>query len=240
MIIGLGFRWQEIGLTVDIGSLSEATFPAPAFSKEMAHGGCDTRYVSFGDRFIQLGRWRLAAINDQHFSISHNAGQTSEIHRHDGRFFTGPRTDYNAWDRPIGFPYGITFGVGFVQIGKFRLGMVDERHFSISHQSGFTSKIFRDDGTVYDGPRSDYDLWKVRSSGPAAGITSGDKFLQIGRFRLGDVHGHWLTLTHNSGSTSQVWKSDGTLQTGPGLDHWTPYVAHRHPKWHCGNIQQLA
>ena len=26
------------------------------------------------------------------------------------------------------------------------------------------------------GPRSDYDLWKVRSTGPAAGITFGDRW----------------------------------------------------------------
>eukprot|EP00439_Symbiodinium_sp_Y106_P062771 s177_g9.t1 len=42
--------------------------------------------------------------------------------------------DYSAWDRPLGFPSGITFGPQFIQIGKWRMGQIDEQHFSIAHQ----------------------------------------------------------------------------------------------------------
>lgn len=155
----------------------------------MAHGTCEHKFGIFGDRFIELGAWRLAAIDHLHFSISHKDGYTAQIYRYDGTVHPGPRTDYNAWDRAVGFPYGIAFGPSFIQIGLFRLGMVDKHHFSISHKWGYTCQIFRNDGTLHPGPRSDYDLWKVRSTGPASGITFGHKFLQIGTFRIGDADG---------------------------------------------------
>ncbi|CAE7664347.1 unnamed protein product [Symbiodinium pilosum] len=204
--------------------------------EEMAHGTCDRKFGTFGDRFIQLGDWRLAAIDDTHFSISHKDGQTAQIYRSDGTLHPGPRTSYNAWHRPIGFAYGIAFGSSFIQIGLFRLGMVDDNHLSISHKWGSVSQVFRGDGTLHPGPRSDYDLWKVRSTGPAAGITFGDRFLQIGRFRLGDADGWHMTLTHEGGQTIQIFRGDGTLHPGPRTD-WTHPVGNRYPKWHCGNIQ---
>ena len=154
------------------------------------------------------------------------------------RWYLAPRTDYNAWSRPIGYPYGITFGPSFIQIGLFRLGMVDKEHFSIAHKYGYVSQIFRSDGTLHPGPRSDYDLWKVRSSGPASGITYGDRFLQIGKFRIGDADGWHMLITHVDGQTIQIYRGDGTLHPGPRTD-WTHALQGRYPKWHCGNIQQL-
>jgi len=44
-------------------------------------------------------------------------------------------------------------GPGFIQLGNWRIGNVDGTHFSFSHQSGYTSVIYRKDGTVHKGPR---------------------------------------------------------------------------------------
>ena len=44
----------------------------------------------------------------------------------------------------------------FVQIGNFRVGDVDGQHFSVAHVGGKTMQIFRSDGTLHPGPRSDY------------------------------------------------------------------------------------
>ena len=38
--------------------------------------------------------------------------------------------------------------------GEFRLGQVDDTHFSISHSGGQTIMIFRSDGTLHGGPRT--------------------------------------------------------------------------------------
>jgi len=42
-------------------------------------------------------------------------------------------------------------GNGFLQFGLWRIGMVDTHHFSFSHDSGYTSVIYRSDGTIHYG-----------------------------------------------------------------------------------------
>ena len=82
--------------------------------------------VHFGDRFMQFGSFRMGAVDDNHFSISHNGGQTIQIFRSDGTLHPGPRRDFGLWHRPIlDVPLGISFGDRFVQLGKFRVGDVD-------------------------------------------------------------------------------------------------------------------
>ena len=56
---------------------------------------------------LQIGNnWKLGQMYDKnHFSVSakqdaglsNNAAKTAIIHRHDGKAFSGPRSDYNAW-----------------------------------------------------------------------------------------------------------------------------------------------
>eukprot|EP00439_Symbiodinium_sp_Y106_P054974 s177_g7.t1 len=100
--------------------------------------------LPMGDRFIQLGHWRLAAIDDNHFSISHK----------DTRF-----VDFGAWGRSIGAAKGISFGFQYIQIGKFRMGAVDENHLSIAHIGGQTAQIFRNDGTLHPGPTTHWSTY---------------------------------------------------------------------------------
>ncbi|CAE7397036.1 unnamed protein product [Symbiodinium sp. CCMP2456] len=204
---------------------------------EMAYGACDSGWAAFGDRFIQLGDWRLAAIDQTHFSISHKDGVTSQIWRADGTVHGGPRSDFSAWGRPLGFPSGITFGPQFIQIGKWRMGQIDGAHFSIAHQDGQTAQIFRQDGTLHSGPRTDYNAWS-RSSGPAGSTTFGDRFIQFGRFRIGDADGTHFIVTHHGGQTIQIYHKHGTLHPGPRTD-WTPALNDRYPQWHCGTVQSV-
>jgi len=51
-------------------------------------------------------------------------------------------------------------GNGFLQFGLWRIGMVDTHHFSFSHDSGYTSVIYRSDGTIHygQGQRKDFGL----------------------------------------------------------------------------------
>ena len=114
--------------------------------------------IKFGDRFIQLGAFRIGEVNHGHFSVSHSDSQTNAIFRSDGHHFSGPRTDWGLQSRSLGEPYGVTFGDRFVQIGHFRMGDVDGTHFSISGAEK-TIAVFKKDGTVHYGPREDYTLF---------------------------------------------------------------------------------
>ncbi|CAE7677387.1 unnamed protein product [Symbiodinium sp. CCMP2456] len=201
---------------------------------EMAFGPCKSDFGAFGDRFIQLGQWRIAAIDATHLSVSHQSGHTAQIYRADGTLHPGPRHDFGSWHRPTGFPYGITFGPGFIQIGNFRLGAIDDIHFSVSHRDHRrTAQIYRSDQTTHPGPRGDFHAWGL-SAGPAVGITFGDRFLQIGNFRLGDADGGHLALTHENGNILHIFRSDGH-----NFYHQTGHAAmvnQRYQHQHCRSI----
>ena len=207
--------------------------------------------ITTGDRFLQLGDWRFADIDGNHFSISHRRGQTAMIYRNDGTRHGGPRTDWGSWGResknvdtsgtsltqqskrPIwkGFRFKkhimsrisaeqkIKFGDRFIQFGNFRMGAFDDTHFSISHRDGQTIQVFRSDGTLHPGPRTDYGLWH-RPIGVAQGVTFGDRFVQMGNFRVGDVDSTHFSVSHIGSQTIQIYRSDGEVFPGPRTD-WT-------------------
>ncbi|CAE7620859.1 unnamed protein product, partial [Symbiodinium necroappetens] len=213
-------------------------WPCPQIG-DIAFGTCDRSFGAWGDRFVQLGDWRLAAIDANHFSISHRDGWTAQIFRSDGTLHPGPRTDFSSWDRPVGFPHGITFGKNFVQIGSFRLAAMDDNHLTVSHSSGNTAQIFRSDATVHPGPRTDWNAWKDREqdvAGLAAGVRYGKHFLQIGNFRLGDAGSVHLLVTHSTDTSPSTSRTIRIYRFGetPG---WGPQVTDRPTQSHCGAIQ---
>jgi len=218
-------------------------WPCPQIG-DIAFGSCDRGFGGWGDRFVQLGDWRLAAVDAHHFSVSHRGGWTAQIFRSDGTLHPGPATHFSSWDRPIGFPHGVTFGKNFVQIGNFRLAAWDDNHLSVSHSSGTTAQIFRSDATVHPGPRTDFNAWIDREedvAGPAAGVRYGKHFLQIGNFRLGDADGGHLLVTHStdtSPSTSRtirIYRADGHMFGE--IAGWGWQVTDRPTQSHCGAIQ---
>ncbi|CAE7525840.1 Ank3 [Symbiodinium sp. CCMP2456] len=197
-----------------------------------------------GDRFLDLGPWRLAAWDDNHLSIADKTGQAAIVFRNDGVVPLScernpklqQRTDLLAFSRPVAPPKGIKFGFQFIQIGEFRLGAVNDNHFSIQHSGGTTVQAFGSDGTVYSGPLEDFGTFD-RPVMSAEGVNFGDGFLQIGRFRL-VVMGSDLVLSHGTGSTNQVWKSDGTAQPASGSPH--VLGALQPAPWTCKDLQELA
>jgi len=179
--------------------------------------GCSGNGVQYGDRFIQFGKWRFGEVDCNHFSVSHQGGKTAQIYRNDGTLHPGPRSDWGLWKRALGGDNGISFGDGFVQLGCWRMGQVDSNHASISHKAGKTAQIFRNDGTLHPGPRSDWGLWK-RSVGSMANVKMGDNFLQFGSWRFGQVDGNHASVSHTGGKTAQIYRNDGTLHPGPRSD----------------------
>ncbi|CAE7226562.1 unnamed protein product [Symbiodinium sp. CCMP2456] len=144
-------------------------------------------------------------------------GWTAQIFRSDGTLHPGPRRDYGTWNRQIGKSKGIMFGSNWVEIGAFRIGTIDNAHLSVAHKSGKTAQIFRNDGHLFPGPRGDFGTYGRPS--PLSGISEGDRYLQIGQFRLGDVDGAHFTVIHTGLSkTIQIYRNDGTLHPGPRND----------------------
>ncbi|EJK57413.1 hypothetical protein THAOC_22545 [Thalassiosira oceanica] len=170
--------------------------------------------------FLQLGDWRFGEMGG-HLSVTHKDGLTAMIYRHDGTIHSGPRTDYNAWtlvddDVLAGTKEGCN--EDYVQIGDWRLARTcetcDRSTFSISSQAhGYTSQIFRDDGTYHAGPRTDFNGFDL--SGEVgltrASIVFGDKAVQIRDWRIRQVDSTHLSVTNENGNVSRIYRSDGTV-----------------------------
>ena len=188
-------------------------------SKVTAFGPCDPEFAAFGDRFIQLGNWRMGIFDDRHFTIAHKDGKTSEILTSDGAVHASfPSSVFHTWNRPLGYPSGIAFGHEFIQMGNWRVAAMDD-HLSISHKDGQTPKFYSSTGHITHGPTTAHNAWS-RPIGPASGVTFGDRFIQIGKFRIGDADGLHLATTYLSGV--------------PG---GTPLFLHAHWGW-CGTINK--
>jgi len=181
--------------------------------------------MTYGDRFIQVGDWRFGDVDGNHFSMSDKGSKkTAQIFRSDGTLHGGPRTDFGLWHRSVGFPNGIRFGDRFIQIGEWRIADIDGWHASISHKDGKTAQIYRGDGTLHPGPRSDWGSWS-RSIGGPAGIKVGKSHIQIGDWRIGEVDGSHASMAHKPvpghRGTAEIWRADGTTHHGPRSDFTT-------------------
>lgn len=55
--------------------------------------------VKFGDKFLQLGYWRIGEIDQSHLSIGTET-LVSQIYRSDGTIHNGPRMDFRVM-RPV-------------------------------------------------------------------------------------------------------------------------------------------
>jgi hypothetical protein len=200
--------------------------------------------VGFGDRFVQIGQWRIADIDGNHMSIA--SGLTADIYRSDNTIHPGPRFDFNAFGRKlerhtdecIVYKNWITQGTcgdlpqggnGFIQIGRWRIGTPDGVHFSFSHMSTRTSAIFRSDGTQHWGPRGDFQMWTevgetTQKRELATNVKIGDNYIEFkSAWRLGVTpDGLHLSISHvETGKTAFIWRLDGTRHAGPRDDFGT-------------------
>jgi hypothetical protein len=204
-----------------------------------------TATLTGGDGFIQIGNWRFGRVgDDNHFSFSSNNGRTSLILRSDGTVHggRGRRTDWGLSSRPLTWTYNasnpnalknlpnIKFGRSYVEFGNNqRLGTPDNHHLSMSFlkpccgRSGIhTSDIWRADGTIHPGPRTCCGLGQLNTFDnqlPSDSIWFGDRFLQIGNFRIADIDGNHMSIVNvSNGRTAEIFRSDSTQHPGPRMD----------------------
>jgi len=183
-------------------------------------GSADNCYA---ESMLQIGsNWRFAQVgNANHFSLSSDGqpAYTAQIFRSDGTLHPGPRTDFNAWTQTPTFSIGQPiFGDKAMQIDEWRIKEIDTGHLSISHKSGDVARIFRSDGTIH-GNVAHFNGWKTELGAPSCAYLS-EKYLQIGLWRIGTVDSaeNHLSVTHKSGLTAMIYRSDGTLHNGPRSD----------------------
>lgn len=205
---------------------------------ESAFGPCDPEFGSWGDRFIQLGNWRMGAFDDFHFTFSHKNGQTAEILIASGFAYpSNPSDNFGLWGRPLGYPSGIVFGDRFIQFGNWRVAAYDDTHLSFSHRDGKTAKVFRT-SSFQNGPMVDFNAWH-KNVGPPSGVTFGDRFLQIGNFRIGDFDGNNLAVSYGDHGL-YGFAVKGTSAWGGVPPHWWGHTMNsRYAHWHCGSIQEV-
>ena len=109
-------------------------------------------------------------------------------------------------------------GNQFIELGLWRIGIYDYHHFCFTHKSGYTSVIYRSDGTIHPGPRTDFNLWE-KPSANVENVVFGENYIEFGGiWRLGQINPQHLSLSNLSGKTCMIWRSDGTKHPGPRTD----------------------
>jgi hypothetical protein len=102
--VGKGNR-QEVHNPTALRSLPNVQFGSSwvQFGPNCRLGTPDNHHlsVSFGEKFLQLGDFRIADIDGNHMSIAFvSTGKTAEIFRSDSTQHPGPRADFSANSRP--------------------------------------------------------------------------------------------------------------------------------------------
>jgi len=138
-------------------------------------GGIATNVV-LSTKFVEFaGQWRLGDVDGAHFSLAHKGGKTAMIWRSDGTQHPGPRTDYTTWQQTAVDPGSLQTGDRlFRLVNSWLVGDVDGAHMSIGYASGTNKKtavIYRSDGTIHPGPRTDYGVWSRSVTTVAGGKT---------------------------------------------------------------------
>ena len=167
--------------------------------------------IIFGDRVVQIGKWRIGEYDESHVSISHRDGERSVVYDSDGNTVT--RTDdYWLWSRKIGKPNRVSLGDRFLQIGDWRLGDVNSVHFSIAHRMGVTVVTYS--GNDKESSPLNGALWErdsVTGTGAPGRVSFGDRYLQIGDWRFGETDASSFAAVHRNGrmASASVYGSDG-------------------------------
>ncbi|CAE7822507.1 unnamed protein product, partial [Symbiodinium necroappetens] len=183
------------GLRFNFVNRSTHKFPCPQIG-DLAFGPCDQSFGAWGDRFVQLGEFRLAAIDFHHFS-----GTDTHL---TGR---GPTADFNAWSKEFvaGPAAGVRFGDHFIELHGFHIGSVrhDHKDYLTISNPHFHGGQFSHTCILASGGMQTHLHFDGLYAGPHArveeapkGITFGDRFVQIGKFRIGDVDGKRFYVAH--------------------------------------------
>jgi hypothetical protein len=180
--------------------------------------------IAYGDRFLQIGNWRLCDIDGEHASICTVSGKTAQIFRYTApTLHPGPRNDYCCNNRPIdpNHPNRPSIGDRYLQIGAWRWADIDGQHASLSrekHGTWLSAQIWRSDGTLHGGSRR--NNWYCGKWGPRPACGSSESVVKLD---LPGFHGGCYNI-----KTSGVHAGDSAGQPQDwGLSAWRLHGAQR-------------
>ena len=117
--------------------------------------------IVFGNKAVQIRDWRIRQIDARHLSVSNENGNVSRIYRSDGTVH-GNNKDYSGYNiEDLGKPTCAYLTSSYLQIGDWRFGEIGT-HLSVTHKGGKTAMIYRDDGRIFGGPRTDFNAWSLQ------------------------------------------------------------------------------
>eukprot|EP00956_Cyclotella_meneghiniana_P008259 scaffold11019_cov38-Cyclotella_meneghiniana.AAC.1 len=179
------------GPRIDFNGWDEDSASGPTFS---------TQGITFGNKAVQIRDWRIRQIDDAHMSVSHKNGNVARIYKSDGTLH-GNDKDFSGWKSDIGAPSCAYLTESYLQIGDWRFGKIDGKHFSVTHKDGKTAAIYRTDGTIHRGPRADFNAWGISNKGVIMGSNFG---------------------CSDSINTAQLFREIGTVHPGPRANFRPP------------------
>jgi len=148
-------------------------------------------YLSGGQGFVQLGDWRMGPVSEGYFfSFSHRNSCRAVVFGADGHYYNGGGDNFRLWDEDMlsgEYPTDVQFGSHMTFDSpsyastrfSWKIGNIDMSYFSIEKDDneGFVLKA---DGST---PGSHGNV----ISGTASELYFGDRFIQLGNFRLADA-----------------------------------------------------
>lgn len=202
--------WRITGFEIEPQSLSP---PPPTTA-------CHDSQVSFGRQFIQIGKWRIASEGDSLLLQPANKGQliSSAANVFNTKMDLVTDADLSPsqkiFKRSVGNFNDAQMGDRFLQLGKWRLGDLDGERFGISLELGgmmvlgsndknSERNMYNFDFQKNEDHREVVAFWE-RSLGAPKGIEYGERFIQIGAWRIGEV-AQYLAITHKSGKMTYVF-----------------------------------
>jgi hypothetical protein len=103
--------------------------------------------IAFGDRFVQIGTWRICALDDGRGSICTTTGETAELADKDSGLIDNAHdlrgSETCCHDREIDnyHPDAPTIGDGYIEIGQWRLGAAADHGGRIVRWLHSTGKV---------------------------------------------------------------------------------------------------
>lgn len=119
--------------------------------------------VRFGNFAVQVRDWRIKQIDQTHLSVTHESGEVARIYRADGTVH-GKVNGFSGYKTALGEPTCAYLTDAYLQVGDWRFGefvQPNGSHLSVAHRLGKTAMIYRDDGTLHQGPRTDFKAWAL-------------------------------------------------------------------------------
>jgi len=157
-------------------------------------------YIAGGKGFVQLGDWRFGPVSEEmHFSFSHRKTDRSIVFSPTGREYNSGGFNFRLWDEMLAsgqYPSNVEFGSDLT-FGDWRIGYIDNQYLSIEKKAD-NGVVFEAAGQTVPHHPGGEKVWDDKGDEVAKFAYFGDRFLQLGNFRLADAGNERFTISHSA------------------------------------------